>query len=375
MKITNPPSEIYPPGDTIREELSERGWTQSDLARITGKSTRAINQIVSGKAAITPETAQQLAGAFGSTAEYWMRREAFHRLSESPIEIDKIRERAKLYELAPLKEMEKRGWISKTASVEELESELMRFFRAEDLASAPHLPVAARTSAPPSEAFAPAQAAWCHRVLWLAQGMEVASFRQSRMISAFALLRKMSASSEGCRRVPHVLADHGIRFVIVEHLKRSKIDGVAMWLDERSPVIALSLRYDRIDYFWHSLIHEMVHIKHKDNYLLDVDMFSQNPEFSEKRRAIERRTDDEASGLLIPREKLNSFILRTKPMYSKRRIVQFANLNKIHPGIVAGQLQFRGEINYSANREMLVKVRESIIPEALTDGWGSSVNI
>ena len=89
MKITTPPTENYPPSDTIREELAERGWTQDDLAKITGKSTRAINQIVSGRAAITPETAQQLAGAFGTSAEFWMKREAFYRLAESPIEIEK----------------------------------------------------------------------------------------------------------------------------------------------------------------------------------------------------------------------------------------------------------------------------------------------
>jgi HTH-type transcriptional regulator/antitoxin HigA len=50
--------------------------------------------------------------------------------------------------------------------------------------------------------------------------------------------------------------------------------------------------------------------------------------------------------------------------------VQFAHRIKIHPAIIVGQLQHRGEIGYHANREMLLKIRESIIQAALTDGWG-----
>jgi HTH-type transcriptional regulator/antitoxin HigA len=72
---------------------------------------------------------------------------------------------------------------------------------------------------------------------------------------------------------------------------------------------------------------------------------------------------------------LSSFIVRVRPMYSKNRIVQFANRARIHPGIIVGQLQHRGEIGYAANREMLAKVREIIANSAITDGWGRVVSL
>jgi HTH-type transcriptional regulator/antitoxin HigA len=67
--------------------------------------------------------------------------------------------------------------------------------------------------------------------------------------------------------------------------------------------------------------------------------------------------------------------MRVSPLYSKTRIIQFAHTIQIHPGIIVGQLQYRGEIGYSANREMLVKIRDIVIDSALTDGWGRSVQI
>src|SRR5437016_3549135 len=168
----------------------------------------------------------------------------------------------------------------------------------------------------------------------------------------------------------------GIRLVVIEHLPKSKIDGAALWLgdDWEKPVVALSLRYDRIDSFWHTLFHELSHIRHRDSYVIDVDLVGadrclSNDAVSE----IEKRANEESANMLIPKETLRSFILRTRPFYYSERLNQFANLLKIHPGIIAGQLQFKNEIKWTANRAMLVKVRHILISSALTDGWGMTI--
>jgi HTH-type transcriptional regulator/antitoxin HigA len=59
-----------------------------------------------------------------------------------------------------------------------------------------------------------------------------------------------------------------------------------------------------------------------------------------------------------------------RPLYSKHRIQDFAARVKVHPGIVVGQLQHRGEISFAHSREMLTKVRHIITASTLTDGWG-----
>ena len=168
----------------------------------------------------------------------------------------------------------------------------------------------------------------------------------------------------------------GIRLVVIEHLPKSKIDGAALWLGDNweKPVIALSLRYDRIDSFWHTLFHEVSHIKHRDSYVVDVDLVGADRCLSnEAVSEIEKRANEESADMLIPRAILQSFISRTRPFYYTDKINQFANLLKIHPGIIAGQLQFKNEIKWAANRAMLVKVRQILIASALTDGWGVTI--
>ncbi len=64
--------------------------------------------------------------------------------------------------------------------------------------------------------------------------------------------------------MPRILAECGVRLIIVEGLPNAKIDGVCFWLDKVSPVIGLSLRFDQIDNFWFVIRHEIEHVLNKD---------------------------------------------------------------------------------------------------------------
>jgi HTH-type transcriptional regulator/antitoxin HigA len=149
-----------------------------------------------------------------------------------------------------------------------------------------------------------------------------------------------------------------------------------LWLDDHSPVIAVSLRFDRIDGFWHTLLHECKHVKQKDGLangaLLDKDLVGES-RIVEEKPLVEKRADESASDFTIPKSELDNFILRVQPLFSKTKINGFAARLGIHPGIVVGQLQYRKAIPYSHSREMLAKVRSVITESALTDGFGSVV--
>ena len=168
----------------------------------------------------------------------------------------------------------------------------------------------------------------------------------------------------------------GVRLLIVEPLAGTKIDGVCVWLDSSRPVIALSMRFDRIDSFWFALSHELAHVIRRDgieNPIIDLDLVGESAIRSEDKPEEERAADEFASNFLIPSNELNGFIARVKPLYSKERIKGFAARLRIHPGIVVGQLAFRKQIAYSHSREMLEKVRAEITNAALTDGWNQAV--
>lgn len=365
------PAEVFPPGDFIREELEERGWSQADLAKIIGQDESNVSKIIAGKTAITPTTAKQLANAFGTSAQFWMNLETAYRLANSDDGDDTtVRRAAEIYELAPVREMERRQWIKRTDSVAALEQELTRFFGV-PLEDKPRLRAAARASVrSDDESLTPAQVAWCTRAIQLATPLRVEPMTTQGFAKGVDQLRSLTMQPDQARLVPRILASMGIRFVVVEHLPQTRIDGAALWTDV-GPVIAMSVRFDRIDNFWHTLFHEISHIRHRDESVLDVDIAGD--ERIQGLKDLEQRADFEAADTLLPQSKLESFILRVQPMFSKARIIQFAKVNGVHPGIVVGQLAHRKAIEFYHSREMLVKIRDFVTSEAITDGWGKVV--
>jgi len=375
---TRIPAEVFPPGEFILDELEERGWTQTSLAKITGRPDSTICSIISGKQAITEEIAVELASAFGTSPQFWLNLENAYRLSKVEVKTAAIEHRARMFKAAPVRDMQKRGWISVMESAGETEKELINFFEIPSLDQISNLRVAAKASVQNGSALTSEQLAWCVRALQLAKSVPAKKYTSKAFEEGVLQLRLLTDFPQNIRKVPQVLSEMGIRFVLIEHLPKSKIDGAALWLgdedDWSKPVVALSLRYDRIDSFWHTLFHELSHIKNKDSYVVDVDIVGANRCLSDEALSqIESRANQEAAEMLIPKEKMESFISRTHPFYYTEKIIQFANLMKIHPGIIAGQLQYRKKIEWAAHRKMLVKVRDILISGAMTDGWGTTI--
>src|SRR5262245_37034715 len=73
------PETVSPPGETLLETLEQRGMTQAELAERTGRPAKTINEIIKGRAAITPETALQFERVLGVPARFWNNREQQYR--------------------------------------------------------------------------------------------------------------------------------------------------------------------------------------------------------------------------------------------------------------------------------------------------------
>lgn len=371
------PAEVFPPGALIKEEMEARGWTQQDLAQILGKPLPTVNQILKGKKGIVAETARRLGAAFGNRPEFWMNLEASWQLYRVADSADprNVRSRAKIFSLVPVRNMEKRGWIKPTASADSLKQELCRFFGVDSLDGDFTIAAATRRSmVANADEFTPAQRAWCFRAKQLGAALKVSAFKPNRISELKKKLRTLAAYPSEAQYVAELLGRFGVRFVVIEPFPGTGIDGVALWVDDASPVIGVSLRLNRIDSFWFTLMHELSHIEHGDAISLDVELTGKKRFPSEAKDPIERRADADASAFLVSPEDLDSFVRRIGPLYSKQKIVGFAHRIKIHPGIIVGQLQHLGEIGYNANREMLVRVRDIVANSSFTDGWGHTIN-
>jgi HTH-type transcriptional regulator/antitoxin HigA len=358
------PAESFTPGEFLRDELDQRGWSQTDLAEIMGRSVSVVHEILSAKRSITPDTAQALADALGGSAQYWLNLESLYRLSLIKKD-DTVSRRARLYSKAPVREMIRRGWIEESSNIEVLERAV------DDFLGSTQISHAARKSTSYDEPPTPAQIAWLCRARQLALVVHAEKFTRTRVPQLVDHLRSLADAPENVGLVPRILADHGVRFLMIEALSGTKIDGATFWIDSE-PVIVLSLRYDRIDHFWHTLMHEVAHVWFGD-YMIDQDIVGERAAHLGEPGDIEKRANDYASNALIPREKLEDFANRVRPLFSAARIQNFALTMEVNAGIVVGQLQHMHEIGYENLRKMLVPVRGIITRTALTDGWGSEL--
>jgi HTH-type transcriptional regulator/antitoxin HigA len=130
---------------------------------------------------------------------------------------------------------------------------------------------------------------------------------------------------------------------------------------------------DRIDNFWFVLMHEMAHVKNGDALSIDDDIMARQDHADLPPH--ERKAIGFARATLIPSKRLESFISRVSPLYSARSVFAFAANNNVHPALVIGQLQHRGEIPWSNFRRSMVPIKKLLIPNATTDGWGTTVPI
>ena len=373
---TNALAEVFPPGEFLRDELEVRDWTQEDFAKIVGMSVRSINQIIVGKQSITPDAARSISKALGTSAELWMNLESAYKLSqirETPGD-DTISRKAKLYNY-PIREMCRRAWIQETSNIDELEDQVCRFLGTSSIQEIPHiadmLPHAARRTV--YSDLSPTQIAWLSRVKQLANMTKVSKYTKKNLLHATELLRGYRSEPQEIRNIPYVLSEAGVRFVLVEGLRGSKIDGVCLWLDAKSPVVAMTLRYDRIDNFWFVLRHEIEHVLRGDGKgkgVIDEEIGVAGDAVSKQLSHQEQLANAAAEEFCAPRDALREFTVRVGPHFSDAKVANFAESIGIHPGLIVGQLHFLGKLQFTHLRKRLIKIRHLIIETAMSDGWG-----
>ena len=356
MTTSRRPDRVVSPGKVISKELEARGWTQRDLAAIMGRPYQAINEIIKGSKQITPETARELAQAFGTSMDFWMNLEANYRLFLAAQE-DKEKEierRSRIYSAVPVREIIKRGWIQGAEDTNELENQVCSFLGISALGETPFAFANLRISE--SRGLeASAKIAWIKRVEQLARRQPVGEYSPDRLRSHIFKITALTQHVEDVARVPDTFRELGVHFLIVPHLPHTYLDGAALFVDQH-PVIAVTLRYARIDWFWFTVLHEWAHIVLGHSAHID-SLFGEKEDVEV---GINQNSEAEANEIarryLLDPQTLDRFIVGVRPYFSKAKIEAFAAEQKRHPGIVLGQLQHRKIVEYKHLRSMLEKV-------------------
>ena len=358
------------PGEMVREIMEAKRWNQTDLAYALGATTASVNQILNDKRGISHNMARALGAALDCPAETFARAQAEWDVRNADEPEPAVIARARILSRYPLREMVKRGWVDPEHGNGSLEEQVCRFFGVQTLDEIPHLTHSARKTN--YDGVPPPQLAWLFRVRQIAKEMAVEQYDKAKLAQTLEHFKQLRENADGVRFVPRLLAAAGVRFVVVEGLPSSKIDGVCFWLESRFPVIGMSLRADRIDNFWFVLRHECAHVLHghgRDTAILDENMENGGGQAVNEEETIANR---EAADFCVPEEKMQSFYLRKKPFFAEREVIAFARRMQVHPGIVVGQLQ-RLLGRYDLLRVHLVKVRRCLAASMMMDGWGDTV--
>jgi len=335
------PDFVSPPGETLRETIEAWDITQAALAERTGKTLKAINEIVQGKSAITPETALQLERVLGVPAGFWLNREARyqeHRARAAAAERSANDESwAKRF---PVRAMERREWLPKTKGPAERVDALLGFFGVANVEAWETVwaDVSARyRKARAFEGDRNALVAWLRRGEVLARAVETKPWNASEFSEILRSIRSLTVRpfAEALPEAIELCASVGVVLVVETELPKARIFGATRWLAPSRALVQLSLRYRTEDHFWFTFFHEAGHIlKHGKKEFFVEDGAVRSPE--------EEDADRFAAEMLVPSRAMEGF--RQGWMRDKASLLRFASDLGLGPGIVVGRLQHDGTI-------------------------------
>ena len=361
MTKTHMPAMAFPPGEYLRDELDERGWTGREFAEIIGRPAQVVSEILNDKKEITPQTALAFAEALGTSPDVWLNLQTMYQLyrySESTPagDLTAVERRARLRDLVPVAEVRSRGWIADTPDLDRIELEVCELLEMDSIESIPHFAMAARRS-DSADPVNPRQRAWLGRVRRLAEAREAAQFSPDALTTLAAEVpRRLREGPDALLEMPQAFTECGVRLIFCEGLRGGKLDGAVTFLDPGQPVIGLTARGDRFDGLVYTLLHECAHLtlghlKPEDSAIVDEKILESldDPQ--------ERAADRQASEWMFP-EALD--VSAT----SVQAISAAATRFDVHPNLVIGRLQ-KETGNWSMYRTKIQKVRRCLYDAGL----------
>ncbi|KWV60492.1 hypothetical protein AS156_29385 [Bradyrhizobium macuxiense] len=198
--------------------------------------------------------------------------------------------------------------------------------------------------------------AWCGAALVQAEKVAIKKTKINDPKKSARQLAQLSKLPDWYNQIAAALHRMGVILVILERLPGTFLDGAAMCRSDGIPVIALTLRHDRLDNFWFTLLHEFAHVvchlsSDRQVILDDLDVASSE--------GIEAEADSFARNALIP-------AAIWKPIdedSSTEEVMEAANKAGVHPAIAAGRWRFEHS-DYRRFSKLIGRgeVRAALIP-------------
>jgi HTH-type transcriptional regulator / antitoxin HigA len=341
------PQSISPPGETLKETLEELGIPQADLARRTGLSIKHINQIVIGKAAISPETALLFERATGVPAAAWNTLEANWRMHLVRQEDDEVlAEQVDWLDRFPIAELVARKILPDRRKTVANLQKLLDFFGVASPAVAEDLWTGYGAAFRRSTTTSPdpyATYVWLRLGVLEARSRNCQPYQRETLQDLLPHIRALTTQDPRLwvTELPELCAQAGVAVVFLPALKKTYLSGATRWLTPEKVMIAITDRYKKDDRFWFTVFHELAHVLLHGKRLTFLD---EDPLGSAD--TGEREANTFAARALIPSEHDRAYqALRQRPKPVEIR--RFATRIGISPGVVVGRLQHDGALEWN----------------------------
>ena len=324
--------------EAIRFRMDQMSLRPRDLIPYIGSAAR-VSEILAGKRPLTLKMARALHKGLGIPADILLQEDG----AELPEDLPAVD-----WSRFPISAMLKAGWFTgfrgTVTEARECAEELVRGMLERGGLQPALLRAGVRSGA---EMDTYALTAWQARVQEIARSKPISAPYQPGSVDD-AFIRetvRLSYLDEGPRLVRDFLGKSGIHFIVLSHLPRTHLDGAAMKGCDGKPIVALTLRHDRLDNFWFCLAHELAHVSlhlGDDNdlpYFDDLDLMGDGLE------QVEKEADNLAIQSLINEAAWEHAAVRSSG--HPRDVRTLALSLRINPAIVAGRYRYENR-NYRA---------------------------
>jgi len=336
------PETLPDPIEAIKFRMEQVDLKPADLIPYIGSRSR-VSEILSGKRQLTLKMIRALEVGLGIPAK---------------VLIQKSDHDPKLkyghWDIRLIKLMETRGYFGEMSIKDYGKTELLQSFFSSIGAKLQPAGLLRKTSYRSSlHTDKDALSAWMIHVVQKAEKIKMPAKYKHGVID-LAFMRdfvKLSSQENG----PILAQDHlkkvGIKLLVEPHLSKTYLDGAAILTEKENPIIGLTIRHNRLDNFWFTLLHELSHIAlHYNN---DFDLFfdeklqdKNGVEFSAEN--IEQEADELAEEAILPKDKWE--ISPAKVVPSAMAAQSLADELGVHITVIAGIIRFKHANYYYLNK-------------------------
>lgn len=343
------------PGDTILETIEFLKMSQAELAERIGKTPAKVNDLISGKAPITVNTAMQLEKVLGIDMQFWLNREMHYREKLARIEQEEFLEQCiEWVKEQPIKELQKFGYLKSKKVGTEMVEECLQFYGVASPVQWQSIYVDsyAQTSFRKSAAhitLLSSMAAWLRIGELKLRKLQLPEFNKDVFKTMLNEIKKLveSQPEDFPTTLQSLCEKAGVAVIFSNSLPKAPISGATRWIGG-TPLIQITDRYKTNDHFWFTFYHEAGHILlhgKKDVFIEDFDGV-------ENDREKEKEANDFAHDWLLP----DTFLEDLDDQITEGTVRRIAKTYFTHPAIVVGRLQNLNKVPHHFGSNLKVKI-------------------